>query len=49
MKVIFVYILIDKDVGQYKDQSLSNLQVVLKLKSILETSTLKMKNFRGMI
>jgi hypothetical protein len=49
MKAVFVWIQIDQDVGQSKGQSLLNLQVVQKPKSILEDSTLKTEIFIGMI
>ena len=49
MKVVFVWIQIDQNVGQSKGQNLLNLQVVQKPKSILEDSILKMESFIGMI
>ena len=49
MRAIFVWIQIDQDVGQSKAQSLLNLQVVQKPKSILGDSTLKMESFIGTI
>jgi len=49
MRAIFAWIQIDQDVGLSKAQSLLNLQVDRKPKSILEGSTLKMETFIGMI
>jgi hypothetical protein len=49
MRAVFVWIQTDQNVGQLKAQSLLNLQVVQKPKSILGDSLLKMGTFTGMI
>ena len=45
MRAVFVQIQIDLGFGPSKAQKLLNLQVVQKLKSIFEDSTLKMEIF----